>query len=373
MEEIKDDKEQKEIDLVEILSKIWSKKKIVIRFAIYGAFLGIVVAFSIPKEYDVTVTLSPESGKSKSSGLKDLASQFGFGGLDEKSDFDALNVMLFPDIISSDPFALELYGMKVTTEDGENYSTLSEYIENNKKPWWGYITSIPSKITGGVVNIIKGEKKDNNHHIDPFKLTIKERKKLKFIKKSILTKVDKKTGVTTINVKMQDPLVVATVADSVVKKLQSYITKYRTKKAIYDFEYWDKLCKERQQEYYDIQRKYAYYVDENKGLYTQKSKVESERLRNDMEIAYQTYNQVAKNLQMARGKIQEAKPVFVVINPATVPVQASSPKKTIILFSFTILFMLISSAWIILEEEIKRTISSIKYNKNSNNESKFNS
>lgn len=363
MEELKENKEQQEIDTVEILSKIWIKRRLVIKSAIFGAFLGLIIAFSIPKEYDVTVTLSPESGKSKSSGLKDLASQFGFGGLDDKSDFDALNVMLFPDIISSDPFALELYSMKVKTEDGDTYSTLSEYIENNKKPWWGYITSLPSKVIGGIVSLIKGKKDDNNSSLDPFKLTMKERIKLEFIKKSILTNVDKKTGVTTITVKMQDPVVVATVADSVVKKLQSYITQYRTKKAIYDFEYWDKLCKERQQEYYDIQRKYAYYVDENKGLYTQKSKVESERLRNDMEIAYQTYNQVAKSLQMARGKIQEAKPVFAIINPATVPVKASSPKKVVILTSFIMLFVLISSGWIISKEEIKRTISRIIHNK----------
>ena len=175
--------------------------------------------------------------------------------------------------------------------------------------------------------------------------------KLEAIKKSMSANVDKKTGVTTLTVTLQDPLVAATVADSVVSKLQDYVTDYRTRKAIDDCAYWEKLYRERQSEYYAAQQAYATYVDENKGLYTQKSKVEGERLQNDMNLAYQVYNQMAQQLQLAQGKIQEAKPVFAVVNPATVPVKPAGPRKLVILVGFLFLFFCAESAWVLFGEE----------------------
>lgn len=99
---------------------------------------------------------------------------------------------------------------------------------------------------------------------------------------------------------MQDPEVAAAVADSVVAKLQDYVTAYRTKKAAGDCEYWEKLYKEKQTEYYEAQQKYANYVDENKNLFTQRSKIEGERLQNEMNLAFQIYNQWQPNCKWHR-------------------------------------------------------------------------
>lgn len=66
--------------------------------------------------------------------------------------------------------------------------------------------------------------------------------------------VDKKTGITTVTVTMQDAEVAANVADSVIKKLQDYVTAYRTKKASIDCAYWERLYKEKQEDYYKAQQ-----------------------------------------------------------------------------------------------------------------------
>jgi capsular polysaccharide biosynthesis protein len=64
------------------------------------------------------------------------------------------------------------------------------------------------------------------------------------INKKMVCEVDKKTNVITITVTDQDPLIAATVADSVQIYLQRAITEYRTKKARVDLEYVDKLFAE---------------------------------------------------------------------------------------------------------------------------------
>ena len=342
---------EEEIDLMELAGRLWIKRKFILKAGLIGAVIGLVVAFSIPKEYAVTVTLSPESGKSSASGLASAASMLGLGNLNVGSEGDALNIMLFPDILASDPFALELYAMDVTNEDGERMP-LNEYIETQRTAWWGWLLQLPFKAIGA----LRGGTDEGTGVPDPFRLSREETKRLKAIKESMAAVVDKKTGVTTITVTLQDPLVSATVADSVVSKLQDYITAYRTKKAVDDSEYLEKLYRERQQDYYDAQQRYAAYVDGNRSLYTQRSMVEGERLQNDMNQAYQIYNQVASQLQVARAKVQEAKPVFAVVNPATVPVRAASPNKKLILAGFLFLACAAAAAWVLFGEGLWDTL-----------------
>lgn len=338
-------------DWFKYIGKLWRQRKTVYRVCGVAVVTGLIIAFSIPKEYSVTVTLSPESGKSGVNGsLAGVTSMLGLGNFSGSTDGDALNFMLFPEILSSTPFALELYAMPVIEQEKENHVPLNEYMDNRSQVWWTWVAGLPLKAVRGVISLFSDEEEDDGQP-ELFHLTEKETETLKSIKESIAADIDKKTGITTITVTMQDPLVAATVADSVVAKLQNYITAYRIKKATEDCAYIEKLYRERQQEYYTAQRKYAAYVDENKELYTQDSKVEGIRLQNDMNLAYQMYNQVASLLQQARAKIQEDKPVFAVVNPATVPVRPSSPRKIFVLAGVIFLSFLGISAWLLFGKE----------------------
>ena len=72
--------EEIEIDLMDILRRIVGIRKAIYKAAGIGLLIGIVVAISIPKQYTVTVTLSPEMGSAKEGGLSGLAASFlGFG------------------------------------------------------------------------------------------------------------------------------------------------------------------------------------------------------------------------------------------------------------------------------------------------------
>ena len=150
---------------------------------------------------------------------------------------------------------------------------------------------------------------------------------------------------TSIVVTLQNPKVAAVVADSVVKKLQEYIIDYRTFKAKEDCVYLEKLFKERQQEYYAAQKKYANYMDSHDNIILQSVRSEQERLQNDMSLAYQVYSQVASQLQIARAKVQEEKPVFAVVEPAVVPLTPSGTSKKIYVLVFVFLSVCIVIFW----------------------------
>mgnify|MGYP000183533107 CR=1 FL=1 len=334
------------IDWMGILRKIIAIRKTLYKAAGVGLVLGIIIALSIPKQYTVTVTLSPEMGGEKASGgLASLASSFLGGGT--SSSPDALNATLAPDIVASTPFILELFNTKVQTLDGKLDTTLVAYLDEQKSPWFSYIVKAPGMAIGAIKSLFK-EEADTTSVLNPFQLTEKEAGKVASIKQAITADVDKKTAMTTLTVTMQDPKVTAIVADSVVAKLQQYIIDYRIKKAKEDCAYLEQLYKERQQEYYDAQSKYAHYFDSNRNIALQSVRAEQERLQNDMNLAYQVYSQVAQQLQVARAKIQEEKPVFAVVEPATVPLQPSGTSRKVILVGITILIIVITACWLLL-------------------------
>ena len=336
-----------ELDLMDLLLKVIVIRKMVYKAAGIGLVIGVIVAISIPKQYTVEVTLSPEMGNNKEGGLSGLAASFLGSGVTMGDGTDALNASLSADIVSSTPFLLELSAMDIPVTKNE-VMTLNTYLDEETSPWWSYVIGFPGMVIGGVKSLFTEE--DEITSFDKtsqgaIELSKKESKKIAALKKMITASVDKKTSMTSVTATFQDPKVAAVVADSVVKKLQEYIIDYRTFKAKEDCIYLEKLFKERQQEYYAAQKKYADYLDSHDNIVLQSVRAEQERLQNDMSLAYQVYSQVASQLQVARAKVQEEKPVFAVVEPAVVPLYPSGTSRKVYVLAFIFLSVCIVIFW----------------------------
>ena len=355
--------EEIEIDLIGILRKIIGIRKTIYKAAGIGLVVGIIVAISIPKQYTVGVTLSPEMGGSKGGGLSGLAASFLGSGVSMNEGTDALNVSLSADIVSSTPFLLELSTMKIPALEGETM-TLNVYLDEESSPWWSYVIGFPGMVIGGVKSLFTEEESESvpsdKANLGTIELSKKESEKIEALKKKILASVDKKTSMTTVSVTLQNPKVAAVVADSVVRKLQEYIIDYRTTKAKEDCIYLERLFKERQQEYYDAQKKYADYMDSHDNIILQSVRAEQERLQNDMSLAYQVYSQVANQLQVARAKVQEEKPVFAVVEPAVIPLYPSGTSRKIYVLAFIFLSVCIVISWKLFGEDILNKFKEIR-------------
>lgn len=342
--------EEKEIDLLELAMTLWKQRGKLIKWSFIGALIGLVVAFSIPKEYNASATLAPEITDNKPSGggLSALASMAGISTAMNYS-VDAVYPMLYPDVVASVPFLTGLFDVKVTTmgKDDEKGKTLTlqQYMEDEmSSPWWNAILKAP----GMLISLFKDkEEVDPNHKLDNFQLTFDENQLVESLGKRVTAAVDDKTLVVTINVKMQDPIVSAILADTVVSRLQNYITQYRTNKSRVDLEYVQKLNEEAKNNYYQAQQRYADYLDRNQSIAFHSAQTIRDRLENEATLAFNLYNQTSQQVQKAQAKVQENTPVYAVINPPTVPVKPTGPRKIIILIGFTFLAFVASAAWIL--------------------------
>ncbi len=342
--------EEQEIDLLELAGKVWAERRLVLKWCGVAVVVALIVGFSIPKEYTTTVMLAPEvEGSSRSlGGLSALAGMAGIN-MNASESSDALYPELYPDIVSSVGFTTELFPVSVEDEEGELKTTLYNYLkEEQRSPWWSAILSFPFKCIGWITSLFRDEEEENvGQGIDPFRLTKDETGVVKMLNERISVSVDKKTSVITLSVTMQDPLISATMTDTVMQKLQNYITEYRTNKARHDLDFTQKLYDEAQKKYYVAQQAYADYVDMNQNISLRSVQTRQERLQNEMNLAYNLYNQTAQQLQLAKAKVQENTPVYTIVQAATVPLKASKPSKLMLLVGFVFLAGVMSVGWVL--------------------------
>ena len=346
--------EEQEIDIMELISKLWKNKAMIIKWCVVGAVIGIVVGFSIPKTYSSSVTLAPETQQRTNSSVSSIASMM---GVNLNNSVDAISVEMFPDVVHSTPFIVELFELPVQFEwKGEmmNTTLLDYMLEYQKSPWWTPVMQAPFKALGWVMSLVSGKEEETEGvagPLDPTNLPKKERGVVKFFAENIMVNVDKKTGKTSMSLQMQDPRVVATVLNAVVENLKEYMSDYRTSKARQDVENLAEICTERKTDYYKAQQAYAKFVDANKSVILQSAQAERERLQQEMNLAYQVYSQVATQLEGARIQEQQAKPVFAIIDPVTVPLRKTAPSKAKMLVIFTFLAGCCAAAWVLFGDE----------------------
>jgi hypothetical protein len=178
------------------------------------------------------------------------------------------------------------------------------------------------------------------------------RKAMSYLGSIISVDVDKKTGKTLLSLEMQDPYVAATVLEAVLENLKTYMSDYRTSKSRQDVRNLEKICEERKKEYYDAQMAYAKATDANKNVVLNSTKADLQRMQQDVTLAYEVYSQVATQLEGARIKVQQSKPVFAVLEPVTVPLKKAGPSKAKMLVLFTFLAGFCAVAWALLGKDL---------------------
>lgn len=312
---------------------------------LYYKVLGItfiasaIITLSIPNYYKCTVMLAPEmSGGTKgTSGLSSLANSFGVN-LNSASGADALMPNLYPDLMNSVAFRASLFPVKVQQEDGDTAMTYYDYLENYQRlPWWSAGMKAVGKGISSAVGSLFGSEEETTNKVNPFRLTKGQTEIVEKMREKVVCDVDEKTLVITIDVIDQDPLIAATMADSVQMRLQDFITDYRTHKARIDLVYNQKLFREAQTRYEKARLKSAAYSDANRHTIFAGKQSEQTKLENEMQLQYRAYSQVAAQLQLAEAKVQEDTPAFTTLQPATVPIKKSGPKRVFIVLIFLFL------------------------------------
>lgn len=332
----------KQIDVLAIAKEMKKHKKQYLIALPVTFVLSCLLILCVPRYYTSTAKLAPEISSFSSSSLGDIASSFGFDIGGNSANGDAIFPELYPELIESNDFMVGMFDVKVKSKDGSINTTYYDYLATKRQtPWW-------SKAYNSVKQLFDTPDStpvSKNGKVNPFQLTRRQDQIARLMSKNIKCDIDKKNYVISITVEDQDPLICATLADTVQTKLQDFITAYRTKKAKKDLENYKKLSSDAKSKYERIRQQYGSYSDANQDVVLESYRLKANDMENEMQLLYNTYTSLQAQVQQAQAKLLMQTPAFTTLQSASVPLKPAGPKRMLFVLGMTFLAFIVVTVY----------------------------
>jgi uncharacterized protein involved in exopolysaccharide biosynthesis len=336
------DQGQITLDYLRLIKLLFESKKILLLGAGAGLFLGVIIAFTTPKEYQASSYILLESDNGQSS-LGQLGAFAGLAGINMsqlQSGQMALTPDIFPDVIQSRDFLLDISKQKFRFESksGEVKSLEDYYYEeqpaNLVKKILNFVLGIPSLVTSWFESpdpIPAGLSAEEKKGKEPDYLSIsgQELYSIGELKKRII--IEQKGKMIRLNVLMPEPVIAAQVNAMVLDKLIAYITEYKVGKQRSNIEFIEERVKETEDKFTEAQMRLASFRDSNQGVISQRVRTREEQLQFEFNIAYNVYNSLKQEYEQATIQLKKETPIFTILEKASVPLGAAKPNKPLIL------------------------------------------
>ncbi len=336
--------QEQEIDLIELVTRMWDKRKFIIKITVAFMVLGVFVALFSAKEYSASCTVVPQTGGTKPGGsLGSLAAMAGIS-LGDIGSGETLSPMVYANVMNNMNLQKELMNTKVNFEDIDRPVTLLDYYTSDEFKKFSLIGTIKKYtigLPGIIIGAIRGEQPEPDYSGAEksalVTLSEEELECVKILKAQTGINVNDKDGYVTISANMPEALAAAQVAERLVYLLQKYVTEFKIEKAAANYEFIKKQYDDAWEVYKAKQEEYAKFKDANRSITTALAATKEEHIKNEYSLAYSLYSELAKQKVQAEIKVKEDTPILTIVEPVIVPRERSKPKRAMILIAFTFL------------------------------------
>ncbi len=331
-----------EIDLIQLAKTLWEGRRTVIKTTLIFMALGLFIAIFSPKEYTASTTVVPqtaEGGVKIGGNLGGLAAMAGIN-LGNIGGGSTIPPSLYPKIVNSIPFQKELMKTLISVDGVEGKVTLLEFYDNIYKP--GVLHEIRKYtigLPGLILKLIKGKEKEtlskSNEEQELIEISSIEKQLIEILSKKITIEINDKDNYVFLSTRMPEAKAAAQVTKNAQDLLQKKIIEFKIQKAKDQLKFIENRYDEKSKELSDIQQYLARFRDGNKNVITAVANTEFDRLKAEYDLVYGVCSELAKQLETQKIQVKENTPVFLIIQPVTVPLDKSRPKRLMILVAWT--------------------------------------
>ena len=338
--------EEQEIDLVELIQRMWVNRWLIVKVTAVFMVLGVLVALFSAKVYTASCDVVPQTSKSgPSSSMSSLAALAGIN-LNAAQSAESLSPNVYENIMGSTTFRKELMQTMIDFEEvGHPVSFFDYYTseEYNKPSVFSYIKKYTIGLPFTILNAIRGEQPEpdysgvggDNNAIET--ISKDEYDAMTILGESIALSLDEKKGYVTITANMPEAVAAAQLAQATLTLLQKYITEFKIEKVQSNLDFVQERFDEAKRNFEDVQARRARLRDANMNTTRYSARTELERLDAEYTLAQGVYTSLAQQVEQAKISVKETAPILTVIKPVTVPYKKSKPQRAMILFAFTFL------------------------------------
>ncbi len=355
--------EDDSIDLIALLKQIYKDRKLIISSAIVSAILGVVVALATPNTYTSGATFIPQTGTDSkpSSSLSGLASLAGInlGGM--SGGGSDIPPTLYPQIISSVPYKLDLLDEWIEVSDSE--ISLGEYLgDDSGSSILGIVKKYTIGLPGTILSALRGSSSEGTSEVqgELYQISEDDRKLFEVLNTKLILSLNEKEGFVTLEFSDEDKFVAAQVAERAKELLQERIIAFKNQSARELLDFTTKQYQENKTSYEALQDSIAIFKDQNLNISSSLYQNRLDRLERELNIASSVVEQLASQVEQAKLQVNKDTPVFTIIEPVTVPFERSAPKRSLIVVIWTFLGVVLSTGFILVKDPAKEIIASIR-------------
>jgi uncharacterized protein involved in exopolysaccharide biosynthesis len=353
------DNNSDEIDITEILKKLWVKRSFIIKLTVAFLLLGLFVALFSPVQYTSTCTVVPQSGNSSGGGgLGGVAAIMGVNLGTAMMTEGTLSPVMYPEIIKSVPFTREIMKTEVIVEksNGQPITLYDYYTDKQYRDFnlLGAIKKYTIGLPGVLIGAIRGDKEpeivessligDSN---TVFKLTEEEKRVYDAIQGAVQINPNSKDGYVTIGYVFPEAKVAAQVTDKIYRTLEEYVSQFKSEKLNDNLEFVEISYETARTDFLNAQDRLTAFQDANRVLSTASARSMEARLRNEYDIAYTIYRELATQREQAKIAVKENQTILTLVNPPVVPHEKSAPRRSIIIIGFLFLGIVVAVGWVL--------------------------
>jgi len=349
-----------EIDLIELLKKVYLEKKFILKTSILAALFGIVYALFQPNEFTSSTTFIPQlssgvkAGGSSLSGLASLAG-INIGSMESSSEFPPT---LYPQVVNGIPFQLDLLSSQIKV--GNETSNVKNYFL--EKSSFNIFSTI-KKYTIGLPALILSSFKDqqvSSVEFDIYSVTEDDKKLFEMLGKSLSLSINEKEGFITISYTDSNKNIAAQITQTAQNLLQEKIIEFKNRSSKEMLDFALKQYSEKKESYEKLQDERAIFVDKNINISSSLFQNKLSRIESEVNISESIVQQLASQVEQAKLQVNKDTPVFTTIKPVTIPFERSAPKRSFIVIVFGFLGIVISVGYVLIKEPAMEIIKSIK-------------
>lgn len=358
--------EEREIDLIDLIRKLWLERMFILKVTGVFILLGLLTALTGSKEYTASCQFVPQTSKNaNNSSMARLASLAGINMGSLATGEQLLSPLVYPNVLNSIAFKRDLLQTQIRIKGEEEPITLLTYLSDKKYRKFsltGTILKYTVGLPGLIVHAIKGEPEEQETIADEsfVVLTKEEYTAVRALESVIGIEVEEKKGYIALSAQMPEPYAAAQVAESALELLQKYITEFKVDKVQSNLEFIQERYDELKKEYEEIQEQRAAYKDANQGISTSRARTNLEKLDNQYNLAYSIYSEMATQLEQAKIQVKETTPILTVIDPVSMPIKPSKPRKMMILVGFTFLGGVAACGYVLIAPTLREAFASAR-------------
>jgi len=343
---------ENEINLIEVAKTVYSYRiKIIIILGIF-VIAGAACTKLSDREYTAASTFIPQSSDQRMGGnIGGLASLAGIN-LNDMGSSSEIPPALYPTIISSVKFQKALLNAHVQPEGLSAPVTYAEYYEDIFSPGpLSYLQRFTIGLPGEIMHVLFG--KDSKKlalgeglHGDTtlVKLTDDEVKHFRRLARQVTVLPDEKKKIVKLSFTMPEPLMAAQMARYAEALLQKELIDYKIQSAREQLSFTEQRFVEKKNEFETIQNRLAVFRDRNQNITSAIAMNQLDRMEAEYNFSFTIYTELAKQMEQAKLQVSKDTPIFMVIEPVTIPTARSAPNlifNVLVFFVFGVIFSIV--------------------------------